>query len=101
MVIEHLTVRVPLSLQAAYLANDAAIWTATLAAQPGFISKETWRDAATPEMLHLIIRWASRDQWKAVPRATLEATESAFAAALGQSIPIQSCTDLDVLTPVA
>jgi uncharacterized protein (TIGR03792 family) len=97
MVIEHLTVRVPIALRSLFLEADAKVWTATLAAQPGFLAKETWADAADPETLHLIIRWQSREQWKAVPPAVLAETDARMTAALGQPCAVLSCNDCDVL----
>jgi uncharacterized protein (TIGR03792 family) len=91
-VIEHLVVRVPVAGQRRWLAADAAVWTATLARQPGFAGKEIWADEDDPETLHLIIRWASREDWDAVPRLLLDATEAQFRAAVGAEFPIESCT---------
>ena len=97
-VIEHLTVRVPLALQPRYLAADAAVWTAVLSAQPGYLGKEVWADMDDPERLHLVIRWASRADWDAVPRPLLDATEARFRAATGAEIPIDGCMALRVVT---
>lgn len=92
MILEHLTTRVPVADQPAFLAADAAIWTATLAAQPGFLGKEVWRDADDPAHLHLIIRWASLADWKGIPQSLLAETDARFTAALGRAYPIESCT---------
>jgi len=97
-VIEHLTVRVPVALQPRYMTADAAVWTAALAAQPGYLGKEVWADLDDPERLHLVIRWASRADWDAVPRRLLESTEARFRAAIGAEIPIDSCTALCAVT---
>ncbi len=66
MVIEHLVVVVSPEDRAGYLAADAQHWTAFLAAQDGFVRKETWVDEAIPHELHLMIWWETRDQWKAI-----------------------------------
>jgi uncharacterized protein (TIGR03792 family) len=97
MIIEHLTLRVPLPLRPRFLQADAEIWTATLAAQPGYLGKETWGQADDAEVLHLIIRWQTRAAWKAVPAALLAATDARMTAVLGQSCPVLSCTDCEVL----
>ncbi|NCT12106.1 MAG: TIGR03792 family protein [Rhodobacterales bacterium] len=97
MVIEWLSYRVPVALQARFLALDDTIWTAALSRHPGYIGKETWRDAADPEALHLIIRWDSRAAWKAVPAALLAQVQADFDAALGQSLPAPTCTEMAVL----
>ncbi len=96
MVIELLRIRVPLADQARYLAADAAIWSTALAQHDGYLGKEIWAPADDPETLHLVIRWASRAAWHAVPRAHLHQTETAFRAAMGADYPVLSCTDFNV-----
>ncbi|MGL4237285.1 TIGR03792 family protein [Tabrizicola sp.] len=97
MVIEQLTFSVPPTLLDRFLALDHDIWTTALSQQPGFISKEVWREAACPDRIHLIIRWQSRAAWKAVPKALLAETDRRFAEALGTVIPVLLCTDQDVV----
>jgi uncharacterized protein (TIGR03792 family) len=97
MVIERLAFRVPIALQPRYLALDAEIWTAALAAQPGFLGKEYWAEAADPDVLHLVIRWASHDDWHAVPKPLLADTDRRFNAALGRPFTALYCTAYDVL----
>jgi hypothetical protein len=41
MVIEWLRYRVPTEFQVVFLEVDARLWTVTLAAQPGFLGKES------------------------------------------------------------
>jgi uncharacterized protein (TIGR03792 family) len=96
MIIEQLTFRVPVALRPRYLELDARIWTAALAAQPGFLGKEAWVEATDPEVLHLIIRWRSRADWKAVPHALLRDTDRRFVAVLGQEFPVLRCLDQEV-----
>jgi uncharacterized protein (TIGR03792 family) len=97
MVIEQLTFQVPLADQPRFLAQDVAIWTKALAAQPGFLGKEVWREAKASERLHLVIRWADRASWRAVPADLLAQTEADFVAALGIRYPVLCCLDQDVL----
>jgi uncharacterized protein (TIGR03792 family) len=97
MVIEELRVSVPPDMIAQFVAADDLIWTAALSAQPGFVGKEIWRVADRPDEVRIVIRWASREDWKAVPRDLLEATEQRFVLALGRSFPVQTCTDLEVV----
>lgn len=96
MIVEHLVIRVPLDLQARFLALDAAIWTATLAGQPGYLGKEVWSERAEPERMHLMIRWTTREAWQAVPPALLAETDRRFAAELGAVLPVLSCTEYRV-----
>ncbi|MEM9436053.1 MAG: TIGR03792 family protein [Pseudomonadota bacterium] len=97
MIIEHLVVAIPEGTSESFLQHDAAIWTATLAQQPGFLGKETWLEADDATRVHLIIRWETRAQWKAVPPALLAATDVAMAEAFGRPVPVLSCTDLEVI----
>jgi uncharacterized protein (TIGR03792 family) len=97
LVIEELTFSVPVADQPRFLAEDAAIWTTALSAQPGYLGKEIWREADAPDRLHLIIRWADRASWKAVPPDLLARTDAAFSAAMGTAYPVLRCLDQDVL----
>jgi uncharacterized protein (TIGR03792 family) len=75
IVIEHLCFRVPPGSQLAFLREDERIWGAALRQQPGFLGKEVWLDAEDPELVHLVIRWASRAAWKAFPPEQAEALD--------------------------
>ncbi|MCU0904607.1 MAG: TIGR03792 family protein [Tabrizicola sp.] len=97
MVIEELRFSVPPDLLEQFVSADDRIWTAALSAQAGFLGKEIWRVADRPDDLRIVIRWASRADWHAVPRDLLQATERDFVAALGRAFPVLSCTDLDVV----
>jgi uncharacterized protein (TIGR03792 family) len=97
MVIEQLTFFVPDGLIDRFLVLDREIWTAALSQQPGFIGKEVWRETESPDRLHLIIRWQSRSDWKAVPAAILAETDRRFGEALGQVIPVLRYNDQDVV----
>jgi uncharacterized protein (TIGR03792 family) len=96
MVIEWLQIRVPPADQARYIATDAAIWSAALARNKGYLGKEVWCRPNDADILHLVIRWTTRSAWQAVPGDLLAATEAAFARAMGQSYPVLACIDYDV-----
>jgi uncharacterized protein (TIGR03792 family) len=96
MVIEWLCIEVPVAEQAPYLAQDAAIWTAALARNTGYLGKEVWVRPDKPTTLNLIIRWASLTDWKAVPAALLAQSDAAFQAALGKVYPVQECITYEV-----
>ncbi|MCA1994338.1 MAG: TIGR03792 family protein [Coleofasciculus sp. S288] len=83
MVIEWLKLRVPAELREKFIQKDAEIWTPMLASYPGFLGKEVWINPETPTEVILIIRWASREQWQAVPSEQLAQTDQQFAQALG------------------
>src|SRR5919199_928664 len=78
MVIEWLKVRVSPELREKFIQKDAEIWTSMLASYPGFLSKEVWIDPQTPNELVLVIRWATLEQWQAIPPEPLQQTEQKF-----------------------
>ncbi|MGB7443931.1 MAG: TIGR03792 family protein [Coleofasciculaceae cyanobacterium] len=83
MVIELLKIRVPAEHREKYIQVDAQIWTSMLASYPGFMGKEIWLDPANSTEVILIIRWASRQQWKSIPRERLVETEQLFLQEFG------------------
>lgn len=83
MVIEWLKVRVDPEAREDYIQKDAEIWTATLASYPGFLGKEVWLNPNAADEVVLVIRWETRQQWKSIPQAVLDATEQRFQAVLG------------------
>ena len=76
-VIEHLRVRVPAAARQAWLEAEAASWEPWLRAQPGFLGRRLHWDGEREEG-QLLIRWASREQWHAIPRAEIEAVQECF-----------------------
>lgn len=97
MVIEWLRIEVPVADQARYFAADADIWTKALACNAGFLGKEVWVRHDAPRSVNLVIRWASRDAWKAVPAGLLAETDAAFEAAMGAVYPVLECIDYEVI----
>ncbi len=73
--IEHLCFRVPPGGQTAFLEQDEHIWGVPLRHHPGFLSREIWLDEEDPELIHIIIRWASRAAWKSFPPEQVEALD--------------------------
>ncbi len=73
--IEHLCFRVPPGGQQAFILQDERVWGPALRQQPGFLGKEVWLDAEDPHLIHLIIRWASRADWKTFPPDQVEALD--------------------------
>ena len=84
MVIEWLKFHVPSDIQPIFLEEDLAHWTEALAQQPGFISKEIWVNAEQDHELMLIIRWRTREEWKAICPKFLAEIEANFQAAMGE-----------------
>ncbi|RZM82950.1 TIGR03792 family protein [Leptolyngbya iicbica] len=82
MVIEWLEIRVPAENREAYIRIDDEIWTPALQQYDGFVAKETWIAPDDPELVIFMIRWETREQWKAIPEDELTAITERFDQAL-------------------
>ena len=76
-VVEHLRVHVPAAARSAWLEAEQGSWEPWLKQQPGFLGRELQWDGAREEG-QLLIHWASREQWLAIPRQELEAVQACF-----------------------
>ncbi|AFY48066.1 putative cyanobacterial protein, TIGR03792 family [Nostoc sp. PCC 7524] len=85
MVIEFLKFKVASGMRENYIQKDTEIWTTALAEYPGFLDKEVWINPHDPTEVILIIRWATKEQWQAIPSQNLQAIEQKFNAALGNT----------------
>ncbi|RUT07667.1 hypothetical protein DSM106972_019270 [Dulcicalothrix desertica PCC 7102] len=83
MVIELLKFKVPSQRREIFISLDDEIWTTALAKYPGFLGKEVWINPNVPEEITLVIQWATREQWKAIPEKDLEPIYQQFDTALG------------------
>lgn len=83
MVIEFLKIEVTPEHQQKFLQLDKEIWTKALAKCPGFLGKEVWLNPDKPTEAILIIRWASRKEWKSISAQLLEQIEQRFTLAIG------------------
>ncbi len=83
MVIEWLKFKVDPKIRERFVERDQAIWTKTLARQPGFLGKEIWINPDSPDEIILVIRWQTREQWKAIAEELLAETEQKFQDAMG------------------
>jgi uncharacterized protein (TIGR03792 family) len=84
-VIEHLRVRVRADAQAAWLHAEAHSWEPWLQQQAGYLGRELRWDPEREEGV-LLIRWASREQWKAIPEAEVERVQKRFEALARQCL---------------
>lgn len=96
VVIELLKVKVAPEHREQYLQIDAEIWTQALARCPGFLGKEVWSNPNEPTEVILVIRWASREQWKSIPLELLDAIEQQFAQQLGDTSQIVEVSEYQV-----
>lgn len=85
MVLEYLKFLVSPELREKFIEKDREIWTSALAKYPGFLSKEIWINPKIAEEIVIIVRWKTRQEWKAIPIDTLEAIEKQFAASMGEN----------------
>lgn len=96
MVIELLKFKVAPEHREQFIQKDAEIWTQALAGCPGFLGKEVWINPNEPTQVILVIRWATREQWKSIPLELLDAIEQQFAQQLGDSYQIVEVSEYQV-----
>lgn len=84
MIIEWLKVQVVPELREKYIQKDEEIWTTALCKFPGYIGKQVWIDSKNLDKVVLVIHWASREAWKAIPVKDLENIERQFAQQMGK-----------------
>jgi uncharacterized protein (TIGR03792 family) len=77
VVVEHLRVKVPAEARQAWLEAERGSWEPWLTQQPGFLGRDLLWDPEREEGT-LLIRWASRAQWKAIPLKEVEAVQERF-----------------------
>ncbi len=87
-VIEHLRIHVPSQGRKAWLDAERGSWEPWLASQDGFISRDLLWDPETEEGT-LLIRWSSREAWKAIPVHEVEAVQERFEQLARQSTGYQ------------
>ena len=83
MIIEWLGFSVKPQLRDKFLVQDREIWTPILANAAGFLGKEIWFDPTRSDLVFIVVRWQSRQQWKAIAPKLLEETDHKFALAMG------------------
>ncbi|MBW4562073.1 MAG: TIGR03792 family protein [Mojavia pulchra JT2-VF2] len=96
MVIELLKFKIAPNMREKCIQKDAEIWTTALAQYPGFLGKEVWINPHDSTEVIFIIRWASREQWQAIPQTDLEAIENKFAQALGDTYKLVESAEYQV-----
>lgn len=83
MVIEWLTFEMAPANRQAFIEVDTEIWTAALRRYSGFISKEVWLDPTLDKTVTLVIRWSTREAWKAISESDLAEISERFDQAIG------------------
>lgn len=85
-VVEHLRVKVPAGAREAWLAAEQRTWEPWLEAQPGFLGRDLLWDSAREEGI-LLIHWASREQWQAIPGEEVQRVQERFEACARRLLP--------------
>lgn len=76
-VVEHLRVKVAAADVEAWLEAERGSWEPWLAQQPGFLRRQLLWDPAREEGT-LLIHWASRRQWQAIPSQEVSQVQQRF-----------------------
>jgi len=76
-VVEHLRVKVSAEARQAWLEAERGSWEPWLAQQDGYLGRDLLWEPEREEGT-LLIRWASRQQWKAIPLEEVEAVQERF-----------------------
>ena len=76
-VVEQLRVQVPSQDRQAWLKAERSSWEPWLAKQKGFIGRELFWDPQSEEAT-LLIRWSSREAWKAIPQQEVASVQERF-----------------------
>ena len=106
--VELLRLGVPAAHYRAWLEAEKASWEPWLAKQPGFESRQLLWDRQRQEGT-LLIRWASRAQWKAIPEAEVGRVQERFeqrarqltGQATGNPFPLLAEAELEPLSASA
>lgn len=75
--VELLRLGVPAESREAWLAAEAASWGPWLRQQEGYLGRQLFWDPQRQEGT-LLIRWASREQWKAIPMSAVGEVQERF-----------------------
>ena len=84
-VIEQLRLRVPEPHRELWLQAEASSWQPWLEQQQGFLGRDLFWDPEREEGL-LLIRWTSREQWKAIPQTEVLRVQARFEAEVNQAL---------------
>jgi uncharacterized protein (TIGR03792 family) len=99
VVIELLKIKVAPEHREKYIQKDAQIWTQAIARCPGFLGKEVWINPNEPSEVILVIRWATREQWKSIPPERLQQISQEFDQQLGYTHQIVDSAEYQARFP--
>ena len=84
-VVEMLRLDVPAAHRQIWLEAEASTWQPWLERQHGFLGRDLYWDPKLEQGI-LLIRWASRDQWKAIGAEAVDQVQQRFDAEVNSSI---------------
>ena len=84
-VVEMLRLDVPAAHRQIWLEAEASTWQPWLERQDGFLGRDLYWDPKLEQGI-LLIRWASRDQWKAIGAEAVDQVQQRFDAEVNSSI---------------
>ncbi|MDY6936550.1 MAG: TIGR03792 family protein [Cyanobacteriota bacterium] len=84
MVIEWLKIQVRPRMREKFVQLDYEIWTKMLEGRSGFLGKEVWLDSEADDLVILVIRWQTFEDWQSVPDSILERTDREFKRKMGR-----------------
>lgn len=91
-VVEHLRLHVPAHAREAWIEAELQTWDPWLRQQQGFVGREVLWDHRRQEGM-LLIHWANRQDWQAIPEATVAAIQDRFEAAAKQILCLPPHSD--------
>ena len=91
-VIEHLRISVPEQGREAWLEAERGSWEPWLAQQTGFLGRDLLWDPATEEGT-LLIRWSSRQAWKAIPSQEVDEVQARFEQLAREEMALSQAMD--------
>lgn len=91
-VVEHLRLQVPAEAKAAWIEAELQTWDPWLRRQKGFLGREVLWDQHRHEGV-LLIHWANRQDWHAIPKATVAAIQDEFEAVAKQILSLPPHSD--------
>lgn len=79
VVVEHLRLKVPAEEREAWIAAEHGSWEPWLEQQPGFLDRQLLWDPDRQQGI-VLIRWADRAHWKAIPHDAVQGVQERFEA---------------------
>lgn len=91
-VVEHLRLQVPAEAKAAWMEAELQTWDPWLRQQKGFLGREVLWDQHHLEGV-LLIHWANRQDWHAIPKEMVAAIQHEFEATAKRILSLPPLSD--------